>query len=55
VSEAANILFLGPPGVGRTHLAVALGFRAIEHGFAVYFVRAQDLFEDSPAGALLVS
>jgi DNA replication protein DnaC len=46
VSEAANILFLGPPGVGKTHLAVALGLRAIEQGFGVYFVRAQDLFED---------
>jgi DNA replication protein DnaC len=46
VSEAANTLFLGPPGVGKTHLAVALGLRAIEHGFGVYFVRAQDLFED---------
>lgn len=46
VSEAANILFLGPPGVGKTHLAVALSLRAIEHGFGVYFVRAQDLFED---------
>src|SRR5215471_559851 len=46
VSEAANILFLGPPGVGKTHLTVALGLRAIEQGFGVYFVRAQDLFED---------
>jgi DNA replication protein DnaC len=46
VSEAANILFLGPPGVGKTHLAVALGLRTIEQGFGVYFVRAQDLFED---------
>jgi DNA replication protein DnaC len=32
--------------VGKTHLAVALGLRAIEQGFGVYFVRAQDLFED---------
>jgi len=46
VAEAAHGLFLGPPGVGKTHLAVALGLRAIEHGYGVYFVRAQDLLED---------
>jgi DNA replication protein DnaC len=46
VAEATNVLFLGPPGVGKTHLAVALGLRAIEHGYGVYFVRAQDLLED---------
>ncbi len=46
VSEAANVLLLGPPGVGKTHLAVALGLRAIGQGFGVYFVRAQDLLED---------
>ena len=41
ISEAANVLFLGPPGVGKTHLAIALGLRAIEQGSGVYFVRAQ--------------
>jgi DNA replication protein DnaC len=46
VCEAANLLFLGPPGVGKTHLAVALGIRAIEAGYGVYFVRAHDLLED---------
>jgi DNA replication protein DnaC len=46
VAEAANVLLLGPPGVGKTHLAVALGLRAIEAGHGVYFVRAHDLLED---------
>ncbi len=46
VAEAANVLLLGPPGVGKTHLAVALGLQAIEQGSGVYFVRAHDLLED---------
>jgi DNA replication protein DnaC len=46
VADAANILLLGPPGVGKTHLAVALGLQAIEAGHGVYFVRAHDLMED---------
>ena len=46
VAEAANVLLLGPPGVGKIHLAVALGLQAIEQGHGVYFVRAHDLMED---------
>jgi DNA replication protein DnaC len=46
VAEAANVLLLGPPGVGKTHLAVALGLQAIEHSHGVYFARAHDLMED---------
>jgi DNA replication protein DnaC len=46
VADAANILLLGPPGVGKTHLAVALGLQAIEVGHGVYFARAHDLMED---------
>ena len=46
VAEATSILLLGPPGVGKTHLAIAPAFKAIEKGQAAYFVRACDLMED---------
>ena len=33
-------MILGPPGVGKTHLAVGLGLKAIEHGYRVLFTTA---------------
>ena len=41
--QGENVLFLGPPGVGKTHLATGLGLKAIEHGHRIYFLSLHDL------------
>jgi DNA replication protein DnaC len=44
-AHAENILFLGPPGVGKTHLAVSLGICAILQGMSVLFYALPDLIQ----------
>jgi DNA replication protein DnaC len=43
--NAENVVFLGPPGVGKTHLAIALGIEAAKAGFRVNFTNASILVE----------
>lgn len=44
VDHAQSVLWIGPSGVGKTHLAIALGVRACSSGYSVAYVRAYDLF-----------
>ena len=43
ISVAENVLVFGPPGVGKTHLAIALGRAAVETGHSVLFTSATAL------------
>lgn len=43
IASADNVLLLGPPGVGKTHLAIALGRAAVETGHSVLFTTATSL------------
>ncbi len=45
IAEKKNIVLMGKPGVGKTHLANAFGLEAIKQGYKVIFVHVNDLIE----------
>jgi DNA replication protein DnaC len=45
VEQKAHAIFLGPPGTGQIHLAVALAIAACQRGFSIYFTTLDDLVQ----------
>ena len=43
LDDATNVLFIGPPGVGKTMLAVGLGHASVDAGYRTYYTTAADL------------
>ncbi len=43
LEDATNVLLIGPPGVGKTMLAVGLGWAAVEAGYRVHYTTAADM------------
>lgn len=43
VADGSTLCFLGPPGVGKTHLAIALGREAVKRGYTTMFITAVSL------------
>jgi DNA replication protein DnaC len=40
IHNAENLVLLGPPGVGKSHIAISLGVEAVKAGFSAYFINA---------------
>lgn len=53
VRNGETVLVQGPPGVGKTHLLVGLGIRAVEQGFSVQYFRFDELMTALKADAAL--
>ncbi len=45
IRQNGNVIFLGPPGVGKTHLAVSLAVKACQAGLSIYFTNMEDLIK----------
>ena len=43
IDRMFNLIFLGPPGVGKTHLAIAMGLKAVDAGYKVSFISMDNL------------
>lgn len=52
LDNGQNVIFLGPPGVGKTHLAIALGLKAARANYRPHFTTAADMMARLKSGLL---
>tara|TARA_B100000315_G_scaffold259428_1_gene315455 strand:- start:106 stop:855 length:750 start_codon:yes stop_codon:yes gene_type:complete len=45
IDRRENLLFFGPPGIGKTHLAISFGLAAVDKGYTVCFERVTNLMK----------
>jgi len=45
LEQAYNLVLLGPPGVGKSHLAIGLGIQAVQRGYKAYFIGMDELID----------
>lgn len=50
IADGMSLFFLGPPGVGKTHLAIALGREAVKRGYSTLFISAVSLLANLQKG-----
>ena len=51
LTTSQNVLFVGPPGVGKTHLALAIGYATVCNGYSVFYRSSFDLVADMAEAA----
>lgn len=45
INNQENVIFLGPPGVGKTHLSISLGLYALKNNYSTYYINCHDLIK----------